>query len=165
MVKSAVKVVVRTRPTPNFASKNLKIDLEKRTIEAFIPKDNAQGLINNQQENWKFKFDEFLHNSSQEDTYEVCAREIVHSVLEGYNGTIMAYGQTGAGKTYTMSGGSQNYKFRGIIPRAISQIFNEIQSRPEFSYVVKVSYAEIYNELIYDLLSSTPPSEQLGNIN
>ena len=165
MVKSAVKVVVRTRPTPNFASKNLKIDLEKRTIEAFIPKDGAQGLINNQQENWKFKFDEFLHNSSQEDTYEVSAREIVHSVLEGYNGTIMAYGQTGAGKTYTMSGGSQNYKFRGIIPRAISQIFNEVQSRLEFSYVVKVSYAEIYNELIYDLLSSTPPSEQLGNIN
>ena len=165
MVKSAVKVVVRTRPTPNFASKNLKIDLEKRTIEAFIPKDGAQGLINNQQENWKFKFDEFLHNSSQEDTYEVSAREIVHSVLEGYNGTIMAYGQTGAGKTYTMSGGSQNYKFRGIIPRAISQIFNEVQSRLEFSYVVKVSYAEIYNELIYDLLSSTPPSEQLGNLN
>ena len=165
MVKSAVKVVVRTRPTPNFATKNLKIDLEKRTIEAFIPKDFAQGLINNQQENWKFKFDEFLHNSSQEDTYEVCGREIVHSVLEGYNGTIMTYGQTGAGKTYTMSGGSQNYKFRGIIPRAISQIFNEIQSRPEFSYVIKVSYAEIYNELIYDLLSSTPPSEQLGNIN
>jgi kinesin family protein 6/9 len=165
MVKSAVKVVVRTRPTPNFASRNLKIDIEKRTIEAFIPKDNSQGLINNQQENWKFKFDEFLHNSSQEDAYEVCAREIVHSVLEGYNGTIMAYGQTGAGKTYTMSGGSQNYKFRGIIPRSISQIFSEIQSRPEFSYVVKVSFAEIYNELIYDLLSATPPSEQLGNIN
>lgn len=165
MVKSSVKVVIRTRPTPNFASQNLKIDPEKKTIEAFIPKDGSQGLINNQQENWKFKFDEFLHNSSQEETYDVCSQEIVHSVLEGYNGTIMAYGQTGAGKTYTMSGGSQNYKFRGIIPRAISQIFNEIQSRPEFSYVVKVSFAEIYNELIYDLLSSTPPSEQLGNIN
>lgn len=165
MVKSSVKVVIRTRPTPNFASRNLKIDVEKKTIEAFVPKDGTQGLINNQQENWKFKFDEFLHNSSQEETYEVCSQEIVHSVLEGYNGTILAYGQTGAGKTYTMSGGSQNYKLRGIIPRAISQIFNEIQSRPEFSYVVKVSFAEIYNELIYDLLSTTPPSEQLGNIN
>ena len=164
MVKSAVKVVIRTRPTANFASKNLKIDLEKKTIEAFIPKDDSQGLINNQQENWKFKFDEFLHNSSQEEVYDSSGREIIHSVIEGYNGTVMAYGQTGAGKTYTMSGGSQNYKFRGVIPRAISQIFSEIQNKPELSYIVKVSYSEIYNELIYDLLSNTPPSEQSGNI-
>ncbi|OMJ90760.1 hypothetical protein SteCoe_6838 [Stentor coeruleus] len=164
MVKSSIRVIIRTRPTANFASKNLKIDIEKKTIEAFIPKDSDQGLINNQQENWKFKFDEFLHNSTQEEVYDTCGRDIIHSVLEGYNGTVFAYGQTGAGKTYTMSGGSQNYKFRGIIPRAISQIFNEIQSKPEFSYVVKVSFAEIYNELIYDLLSSTPPSEQTGNI-
>lgn len=51
MVKSAVKVAIRTRPTANFASKNLKLDLEKKTIEVFIPKDDSQGLINNQQEN------------------------------------------------------------------------------------------------------------------
>ncbi|OMJ86652.1 hypothetical protein SteCoe_11804 [Stentor coeruleus] len=164
MVKSSIRVIIRTRPTANFASKNLKIDIEKKTIEAFIPKDDNQGLINNQQENWKFKFDEFLHNSTQEEVYDICGRDIIHSILEGYNGTVFAYGQTGAGKTYTMSGGSQNYKFRGIIPRAISQIFNEIQNKSEFSYVVKVSFAEIYNELIYDLLSNTPPSEQTGNI-
>ena len=164
MVKSAVKVVIRTRPTANFATKNLKLDLEKKTIEVFIPKDDTQGLINNQLENWKFKFDEFLHNASQEEVYDACSHDIVHSVIEGYNGTILAYGQTGAGKTYTMSGGTQNYKFRGIIPRAISQVFHEIQNKPELSFVVKVSYAEIYNELIYDLLSNTPPSEQTGNI-
>ena len=76
----------------------------------------------------------------------------------------MTYGQTGAGKTYTMSGGSQNYKFRGVIPRSISHLFHEIQNKPELSYVVRISYTEIYNELIYDLLSSIPPSEQTGNI-
>ena len=102
MVKSAVKVAIRTRPTANFASKNLKLDLEKKTIEVFIPKDDSQGLINNQQENWKFKFNEFLHNSSQEEVYDVCSQEIVHNVIEGYNGTILAYGQTGAGKSYSM---------------------------------------------------------------
>ena len=164
MVRSAVEVVVRTRPTANFASKNLKIDIDSKTIEAFIPKDSTQGLINNQQENWKFKFNEFLHNSSQEEVYEIAGRGIVHSVIEGYNGTILAYGQTGAGKTYTMTGGSQNYKFRGVIPRAVSQLFTEMQGKPEFSYVVHASYSEIYNELIYDLLSPTPPSEQTGNI-
>ena len=46
MVKSAVHVAIRTRPTANFASKNLKLDLEKKTIEVFIPKDNSQGMIN-----------------------------------------------------------------------------------------------------------------------
>ena len=164
MVKSAVKVAIRTRPTANFASKNLKLDLEKKTIEVFIPKDYSQGMINNQQENWKFKFDAFLHNSTQEEVFETCAQEIVKSVIEGYNGTVLTYGQTGAGKTYTMSGGSQNYKFRGVIPRAIAQIFNEISSKPELSFIVKVSYVEIYNELIYDLLSSTAPADQSGTI-
>lgn len=164
MVKSSVKVAIRTRPTANFASKNLKLDLEKKTIEVFIAKDNSQGLINNQQENWKFKFDSFLHNSTQEEVFETCGHEIVRNVIEGYNGTIMAYGQTGAGKTYTMSGGSQNYKFRGVIPRAVSQVFNEISSKPELSFIVKVSFVEIYNELIYDLLSSVAPADQTGNI-
>ena len=83
MVKSAVKVIVRTRPTANFASKNLKLDIEKKTIEVFIPKDSSQGLINNQQENWKFRFTELLHNSTQEEVYETSSREIVHSVIEG----------------------------------------------------------------------------------
>lgn len=64
MGKNTVKVIIRTRPTSNFASKNLRVDLEQKTIETFIPKDNTQGMINNQQENWKFKFDEILHNAS-----------------------------------------------------------------------------------------------------
>lgn len=85
-------------------------------------------------------------------------------MIEGYNGTLLAYGQTGAGKTFTMSGGGQSYKYRGIIPRTISQIFHEIQSKVEQAYTVRVSYVEIYNELLYDLLSSVPPSEQSGNI-
>mmetsp|Transcript_14032 Transcript_14032/g.14066 ORF Transcript_14032/g.14066 Transcript_14032/m.14066 type:complete len:623 (+) Transcript_14032:287-2155(+) len=63
-----------------------------------------------------------------------------------------------------MLGGQQAYKFRGVIPRAISQIFHEVQSKPELSYVIRVSYAEIYNELIYDLISPTPPSDQSGSI-
>jgi len=164
MVKSAVKVIVRTRPTSNFASKNVQLDLENKKIEAHIPKDNTQGLINNQQEHWKFNFDEILHNSSQEEVYDVCAREIVQNVMEGYNGTVLAYGQTGAGKTYTMSGGQQSYRFRGIIPRAVSQLFQETQSRPDQAFTIRVSFCEVYNELVYDLLSSVAPPDQTGTI-
>ena len=131
MVKSPVKVAVRTRPTASFASQNIQIDLDKKTIDVHIPKDSSQGIINNQQEDWKFKFDEILHNSSQEAVYDSMARQLVQSVVQGYNGTVLAYGQTGAGKTYTMSGTANNYKYRGVIPRAVSQVFHEIQNKLE----------------------------------
>lgn len=165
MVKSPVKVAVRTRPTASFASQNIQIDLDKKTIDVHIPKDSSQGIINNQQEDWKFKFDEILHNSSQEAVYDSMARQLVQSVVQGYNGTILAYGQTGAGKTYTMSGTANNYKYRGVIPRAVSQVFHEIQNKLEQAITVRVSFVEIYNELLYDLISPVPPSEQTGNIN
>jgi kinesin family protein 6/9 len=71
----------------------------------------------------------------------------------------MAYGQTGAGKTFTMTGATENYKHRGIIPRAISQIFREIAERPQLAITVRFSYLEIYNEVIVDLLSSLRVNE------
>ena len=76
-------------------------------------------------------------------------------MVQGYNGTILCYGQTGAGKTFTMSGSSQNYKYRGIIPRAISQVFNEIGQRFDQAITIRVSYVEIYNEMVkfYRLLN------------
>ena len=61
---------------------------------------------------------------------------MVDSCFEGYNGTIFAYGQTGSGKTYTITGGAERYADRGIIPRTISYIFNEISKRNTFSYKV-----------------------------
>eukprot|EP00362_Geleiidae_sp_MMETSP1317_P002071 CAMPEP_0201284548 /NCGR_PEP_ID=MMETSP1317-20130820/77533_1 /ASSEMBLY_ACC=CAM_ASM_000770 /TAXON_ID=187299 /ORGANISM="Undescribed Undescribed, Strain Undescribed" /LENGTH=68 /DNA_ID=CAMNT_0047605155 /DNA_START=82 /DNA_END=285 /DNA_ORIENTATION=+ len=61
-----------------------------------------------------------------------------------------------------MSGGG-HWKLRGIIPRAINQIFNEIACKAESISVVRVSFVEVYNELLYDLLSSTVPSEQTGS--
>jgi len=94
--------------------------------------------------------------------FDTCGREIVRGLVEGFNGTIMCYGQTGAGKTFTMSGSTQNYKYRGIIPRAIAQVFQEIGQKFEQQYTVSVSYVEIYNELMFDLLSTTPTAEQSG---
>jgi len=94
-----------------------------------------------------------MHNSSQEDVFTYCAESIVKSVSLGYNGTVMCYGQTGAGKTFTMNGSTPNYKYRGLIPRAITSIFTEIGSLYDQEVKVSVSYLEIYNEHIFDLLS------------
>ncbi|KAJ1338941.1 hypothetical protein BSLG_006576 [Batrachochytrium salamandrivorans] len=118
-------------------------------------KNEEWGFINNQQENWDFKFDNIMHNSSQEGVYENCGGPIIKSLLDGYNATIMAYGQTGAGKTFTMTGASENYKHRGLIPRAISHLYNEIAQRSTLSFTVRISYLEVYNEQMIDLLAPT----------
>jgi kinesin family protein 6/9 len=153
MVKSPVKVIVRARPTVNFASKNLRIDEDTGYVNVNIPKDQAQGHVNHQQENWSFRFDKVLTNTPQEVVFELVAKDVLNHALEGYSGTLFCYGQTGAGKTFTMSGSSLDYKYRGMIPRSISMLFQEIQSRYEQSITFRVSYLEIYNEMMFDLLS------------
>ncbi|OUM58461.1 hypothetical protein PIROE2DRAFT_66605 [Piromyces sp. E2] len=85
--------------------------------------------------------------------YNSTARPIVDSVLEGYNGTIFAYGQTGTGKTFSMVGDREKKELRGIIPNAFDHIFSYIgRGGPDKKYLVRVSYLEIYNETIKDLL-------------
>ncbi|TYZ69077.1 hypothetical protein PybrP1_008455, partial [[Pythium] brassicae (nom. inval.)] len=85
------------------------------------------------------------------------AADVVESVLDGYNGTVMAYGQTGAGKTFTMSGGKQSFQDRGVCARALSAIFQRVQRDAEHAYAVRVSYVEVYNESLYDLLNFSEP--------
>lgn len=154
MTNSPVRVFIRARPTNNFASKNIKIDESKGEILINIPKDASKGIINHQQENWQFNFDKILLNASQDMVFGLTAKDIVHGALDGYSGTVIAYGQTGAGKTFTVNGSSSDFKYRGVIPRAISDLYKEIKSRYDQQIIVRVSYVEIYNEQINDLLSS-----------
>jgi kinesin family protein 3/17 len=80
---------------------------------------------------------------------------LVESVLEGYNGTIFAYGQTGCGKTHTMVGDYSSEDSKGIIPKAFSHIFGYIDSiEDDTRFLVRCSYLEIYNEAILDLLGN-----------
>lgn len=105
-----------------------------------------------------FSFDHvYDQQCTQSAVYENTAKAVVESSLEGYNATIFAYGQTGTGKTYTMEGfnsGSGSVEERGIIPRAIEQIFCHIQSNisARMRFLVRASYLQIYNESISDLL-------------
>ncbi|KAJ3181557.1 Kinesin-like protein kif9 [Gaertneriomyces sp. JEL0708] len=151
-----VKVVIRTRPTSEYAQNIINFSEDGKSVNIHVPKNAEGGYINNQQEDWDFQYDNILHNVSQEAVYEECVRDILKNVLEGYNGTILAYGQTGAGKTFTMTGATENYKHRGLIPRAIAQMFREISDRPQYSYTIRISYIEIYNEQMIDLLGNLP---------
>ena len=91
-------------------------------------------------------------------------RDILQGSTKGLNGTVFAYGQTGSGKTFTISGSPSNFNYRGIIPRGITRIFQEIGGKPDYDFVVKISYLEIYNETVFDLLSPLPTFEQKGEI-
>uniref|UniRef100_A0A3Q3WLB9 Kinesin-like protein n=1 Tax=Mola mola TaxID=94237 RepID=A0A3Q3WLB9_MOLML len=95
----------------------------------------------------------FQSNTTQEQVYNACAQKIVKDVLEGYNGTIFAYGQTSSGKTHTMEGNLHDTDSMGIIPRIVQDIFNYIYSMDEnLEFHIKVSYFEIYLDKIRDLL-------------
>ncbi|KAK3744893.1 hypothetical protein QZH41_013769 [Actinostola sp. cb2023] len=151
-----VKVFVRIRPTSKFADNMIELLPDGKSINIHCEKDQRRGYINNQILDWSFSLDRTLHNASQEVVYEECAKDILTSTLGGCNGTIMAYGQTGAGKTFTMTGSTERFEHRGIIPRAIQQLFREISQKPDIAVTARVSYMEIYNEYMYDLLATLP---------
>jgi kinesin family protein 6/9 len=121
----------------------------------------SQGYVNNQITDWSFKVDGILHNVSQDNVYDQVVKDITCKTLDGYNGTVLCYGQTGAGKTFSMTGATENYQQRGIIPRTIQHVFKEIQSRQDRSYTVRIGYIEIYNEQLFDLLSTIPMPGQV----
>ncbi|XP_042180111.1 kinesin heavy chain-like [Oncorhynchus tshawytscha] len=98
----------------------------------------------------------FPTNTTQEQVYNTCAKQIVKDVLGGYNGTIFAYGQTSSGKTHTMEGKLHDPHGMGIIPRIAEDIFNHIFAMDEnLEFHIKVSYFEIYMDKIRDLLDVT----------
>ncbi len=84
--------------------------------------------------------------ATQADVYHAAVQPIVEDVLNGYNGTIMAYGQTGAGKTYTLS--SRDPNAIGMMPRAAAAIFSAIEHDQSHSYTVMMSYIQLYMELV-----------------
>lgn len=104
----------------------------------------------------KFTYDAVYGIEAQQaDIYNETAFPLVESVIEGYNGTIFAYGQTGWGKTHTMVGVQDSEDLMGIIPRAYVHIFGCIdESKEGVKFLVRCSYLEIYNENILDLMGS-----------
>ncbi|XP_024541211.1 kinesin-like protein KIN-7L [Selaginella moellendorffii] len=100
---------------------------------------------------YTYAFDQlFGSNSKNSDVYDIHAKEVVISALQGFNGTVFAYGQTSSGKTYTMQGSDSH---PGIIPLAIRDVFDSISQNSSREFLVRVSYMEIYNEEINDLLA------------
>ncbi|XP_069507116.1 kinesin-like protein KIF3B isoform X2 [Ambystoma mexicanum] len=148
-----VRVVVRCRP---MNSKEVAGGYEK-VVEVNVKfgqvaVKNSRGTTNELPKT--FTFDAvYDSNSKQVELYDETFRPLVDSVLQGFNGTIFAYGQTGTGKTFTMEGVRNDPEKRGVIPNSFEHIFTHISRSQNQQYLVRASYLEIYQEEIRDLLS------------
>ena len=116
----------------------------------YIDKDNTLEITKATQT--KFEFDYvFDEETQQEDIYHFTTENLIESVMEGYHGTVFAYGATGSGKTYTMVGDNLNH---GIMIRALNDLFNALSEVKDKEYNVNISYIEVYNEQLKDLLEN-----------
>uniref|UniRef100_A0A9J7YZU7 Kinesin motor domain-containing protein n=1 Tax=Cyprinus carpio carpio TaxID=630221 RepID=A0A9J7YZU7_CYPCA len=159
MASSSVKVAVRVRP---FNSRETN-----RGAKCVIQmQDKSTCIINPKQpkdapKNFTFDYSYWSHSSeedpsfaSQGKVYQDIGEEMLLHAFEGYNVCIFAYGQTGAGKSYTMMG-KQDPGQQGIIPQMCEDLFRQTAENtdPDLSFSVEVSYMEIYCERVRDLLN------------
>ncbi|KAM1594698.1 hypothetical protein ACFX15_000995 [Malus domestica] len=144
-----VRVAVRLRP------RNLEDRISDSDFADIVELQPELKRLKLRKNNWSsesYRFDEvFTETASQNRVYQVVAKPVVESVLSGYNGTVMAYGQTGTGKTYTVGSlGNDDASERGIMVRALEDILSTTSTAFDS---VEVSYLQLYMESIQDLLA------------
>ncbi|PKY45981.1 kif21a protein, partial [Rhizophagus irregularis] len=149
MTSTSVRVALRVRPLNN------KETLQNCSECLIVIPDAPQILIGNDK---SFTFDYvFPSDTEQEEVFQECASPLIDKMVEGYNVTILAYGQTGSGKTYSMGTAVDGSNIQGIIPRAITKLFADLHERKEqnpfYEFEVYVSFLELYNEDLIDLLN------------
>ena len=154
--KDNVQVVVRCRPLfgkeiAENRERIVEMDLSRGQVSLRDPKGGAE-----RPETKHYTFDKiFDWNCAQKDVYDGAAARIVDASIEGYNGTIFCYGQTGTGKTHTMEGKDDPPSERGILPHAFRHVFDAVAETagPGVESLVRASFLEIYNENVRDLLA------------
>jgi kinesin family protein 3/17 len=152
-VTPLIQVVVRCRPLFGKEireARNQIVDCDVRRGEVRIDNPKTPGDPPKQ-----FTFDGvYDHTSTQKEIFEGCALPIVRAAIEGYNGTIFCYGQTGTGKTHTMEGKDEPENERGLIPNTFETVFGDIDAleAANKNFLVRASFLEIYNENVRDLL-------------
>ena len=142
-----IKVAIRTRPLIDREEQE-EAKYNWRVQNNTICQLNGAGKI---LPNTTYTFD-YIYDQTAPTTllYDQLVAPIVQSVVEGFNGTVFAYGQTSSGKTYTMMGADD---LPGIIPFTFMGLFKHIEQSNNCEFVIRLSYMEIYNECIMDLLN------------
>ncbi len=127
------------------------LDLPPGNINPLLLRDrDLKRRFTDSMQSYSFRFDNvFGQETNTQEIYYKLGRRVTKAVMQGYNGTVLVYGQTTSGKTYTMLGTPDR---PGILPCALRDIFKGIEADTENEYRICVSYLEIYNEIINDLL-------------
>ncbi|XP_049997220.1 chromosome-associated kinesin KIF4-like [Alexandromys fortis] len=153
-----VRVALRCRP---LVSKEISEGCQM--CLSFVPGEPQVVVGNDKSFTYDFVFDP---STEQEEVFNTAVAPLIKGIFKGYNATVLAYGQTGSGKTYSMGGvytaEQEHEPTIGVIPRVIQLLFKEINKKGDFEFTLKVSYLEIYNEEILDLLC---PSREKTQIN
>lgn len=146
-------MVVRCRPMSN---KEESSGNYAKVVEVYPNRGvvEIQNVSEASKENRKqFTYDAvYGPGATQQSLYDEVVRPLVGSVLEGFNGCVFAYGQTGTGKTFTMEGVRSDPEHKGVIPRTFEQIWQHINRAQNMNFLVEASYLEIYMEEVRDLL-------------
>jgi kinesin family protein 18/19 len=152
--KDNMVVAIRVRPLNareiEFSNiETVKIN-DKDTITINDPTEHKwqDDYRNRREQQYAFDF-VFDKSTTQEDVYHQTTNPLLLSVIDGFNATVLAYGATGAGKTYTMVGNGEN---PGVMVRALSDLFDLLEKQNDKTYLAKISYLEVYNETLRDLL-------------
>ena len=172
--KNNMLVAVRTRPLSKSEQEDSNFNTisvpEKDIIKLSMPTeyipDDMSGIFLAGEQIKILKLKEityeydfvFGENSTQEEVYENTTASLIKQVVEGYSAMIMAYGATGSGKTYTMVGKGEKV---GLMIRAIRDLFNFVNSQQDKVYNIKITYIEVYNEILKDLLSDKKTSIEI----
>ena len=147
-----INVICRFRPMNELEKTN-----GNEMVATFTSSRSLTFKSSRENNKYNFNFDRiFPPTTTQEEVYNNVVSEIIDSVLDGYNGTVLAYGQTSSGKTHTMQGVIGDPINMGIIPRMVEHVFNYMYNAgDEFEFSVKVSMIEIYQEKIRDLIDTS----------
>ncbi|ORX37881.1 kinesin motor domain-domain-containing protein [Kockovaella imperatae] len=147
-----VNVCVRVKPTQSSFSKTAyNLTSNSLTLTESHPNVIRRGgKAMGREDEYIYMFDNLIeHPSTTEELYRSNVSPLVDKAMSGFNATVFAYGQTGSGKSYTMTGVPTEL---GIIPCAVDGVFDAINEELDRAYLLRVSYVEIYNETLRDLL-------------
>lgn len=114
----------------------------------YVNDDKQMEITKSKEHQFAFDF-AFDEKATQEEVYKYTTEYLLKNVLDGFNATVFAYGSTGSGKTYTMVGNGEN---PGLMIRTISDLFTLIEKEKKKAYIIQISYIEVYNETLKDLL-------------
>lgn len=156
MCDDTVRVALRIRPL-------VENEIEKGCQMCLDAISGEQVRICNTDKAFTYNY-VFPPHIGQEDFYNTAIKRLVDNIFQGYNVTILAYGQTGSGKTHSMGTNYTGVGEKGIIPRVIYDIFEIIKSKEDWSFKVAVSFMELYQEQLYDLLSDKQKSQSIVDI-